>query len=253
VSVGARSRALDRRFYGVAEALVVDVDDPAQEGRVKVKFPWFDDDTVSDWCRVRQLYAGNGYGTFFVPEVGDEVLVAFVHGDMRLPVILGGLYNGQDKPATHRDSSTDQKLVRTRGGHELLLDDTDGQKRVRLRSDAGHELDLDDQGQKVRLRTAGGIQVELDDAAGKVTVQTASGQSLVLEASGAATLTATTVTVSAQSIDLGQGASQPLVLGTSMMTLFNAHVHTCTAPGAPSSPPLTPMTPAQLSLIAKTS
>ena len=49
-----------------------------------------------------QFYAGNGYGAFFVPEVGDEVLVAFTHGDMRMPIILGGLYNGVDKPVTYR-------------------------------------------------------------------------------------------------------------------------------------------------------
>ena len=73
----ARSRSTDQRYYGVAEAIVTDVNDPEKEGRVKLRYPWFDDQTVSDWCRVRQLYAGNGYGTFFVPEVGDEVLVVF--------------------------------------------------------------------------------------------------------------------------------------------------------------------------------
>ena len=68
-------RAFDRRFYGVVEGIVEEIVDPDKEGRVKVKFPWYDDDTVTEWCRVRQLYAGPGYGTFFVPEKGDEVLV----------------------------------------------------------------------------------------------------------------------------------------------------------------------------------
>ena len=96
----ARSTSTDKRYYGVCEGIVVDNEDPEQQGRIKVKLPWFDDETVTEWCRVRQAYAGNGYGMFFIPEVDDEVLVAFIHGDLRLPVILGGLYNGIDKPAT---------------------------------------------------------------------------------------------------------------------------------------------------------
>ena len=81
--------------------------DPEHECRVTLRFPFFDGATAeTDWCRVVQPYAGNGYGAVFVPEEGDEVLVAFVHGDMRFPIVLGGLYNGQDKPPTDR---TDQQ------------------------------------------------------------------------------------------------------------------------------------------------
>jgi uncharacterized protein involved in type VI secretion and phage assembly len=95
-SFAPRAQTTDKRFYGVVEAVVVEVVDPDKEGRVKIQFPWFDEEMVTEFCRVRQFYAGNGYGAFFVPEAGDEVLVAFVHGDMRMPVILGGLYNGKD-------------------------------------------------------------------------------------------------------------------------------------------------------------
>src|SRR5256885_754888 len=141
----SRTRTTDKRFYGVAEGIVTDVNDPKKEGRVKVKFPWFDDQMETEWCRVQQFYAGNGYGAFFVPEVGDEVVVAFIHGDMRLPVILGGLYNGQDKPASDRSSDKDQKLIRTKGQHEILMDDTNGKQRVRIKTKAGHSADLNDQ------------------------------------------------------------------------------------------------------------
>ena len=73
----ARSRSTDNRFYGVAEGLVEDNADPEREGRIKVCFPWFSGEMVSEWCRVLQFYAGPGYGAYFVPEVGDEVLVGF--------------------------------------------------------------------------------------------------------------------------------------------------------------------------------
>ena len=116
-----RSRSTDRRYYGVVEAIVAKVtDDPEHECRVTLRFPFFDGATAeSDWCRVVQPYAGNGYGAVFVPEEGDEVLVAFVHGDMRFPIVLGGLYNGVDKPPTDRTASQDQKLIQTKHGHQV--------------------------------------------------------------------------------------------------------------------------------------
>src|SRR5688572_17188083 len=127
-----RSRSTDQRYYGVAEGLVTDVDDPQKLGRVKLKFPWFDPDMESEWCRVGQFYAGNAYGAFFIPESGDEVLVAFIHGDMRLPIILGGLYNGKDKPPSHRANDKDEKMIRTKGGHRIILDDTSGSEKISI-------------------------------------------------------------------------------------------------------------------------
>ena len=132
MSAVPRSRSTDQRYYGVAEALVTDVNDPQQEGRIKLKFPWFDPDMESEWCRVKQFYAGNDYGAFFIPEVGDEVLVAFIHGDMRLPIVLGGLYNGKDKPPTYRDNDRDEKMIRTKGGHQIILDDTNNAQKITI-------------------------------------------------------------------------------------------------------------------------
>src|SRR5437016_14680683 len=123
----SQTRALDKKYYGVVQGIVTEVEDEqGKEGRVKVQFPWFDDQMETEWCRVRQFYAGNGYGAFFIPEVSDEVLVAFIHGDMRQPIILGGLYNGQDKPPSSRQKDKDEKLIRNKGGHRITLDDSPG-------------------------------------------------------------------------------------------------------------------------------
>ena len=138
------SGSTELRYYGVYEALVSDVNDPAKEGRVKIKIPWFDPGLETEWCRVRQFYAGNGYGAFYVPECGDEVLIAFIKGSMSEPVILGGLYNGSDKPPSHRDDQTDQKMLRTKAGHEFLLDNSPGKERVRITTKLGHTFDLSD-------------------------------------------------------------------------------------------------------------
>ncbi|MCC4317710.1 phage baseplate assembly protein V [Streptomyces malaysiensis] len=225
-----RARSTDKRYYGVVEALVVE-NEGDDEGQVKLKFPWFDDTTVTDWVRVGQLYAGSGYGSVFVPEKGDEVLVAFVHGDMRYPIVLGGLYNGEDKPPTARTEGRDQKMIRTRHGHEVLLDDTRSKAAVRITSAAGHVVELDDQGKAIRITAAEG---------GSVTVT----------AQGDITLKAPKVTVESPSIDLGGGATEPLVLGNALLQAFNAHTHPSSA--GPTGPPTPPLTPAVLAKKART-
>ena len=184
----SRSRSTDIRYYGVAEAIVMDVNDPDKEGRVKVRYPWFDDNTVSGWARVRQLYAGGGYGTFFVPEVGDEVIVAFVHGDMRVPIILGGLYNGSDKPSVSRSDSSDPKLIRTKGGNEILLDDTSGKEKVQITDANGNVLILDAANNTITLQTQSDITIA--SKGGRLHLK---GSTVDIEASGAMTLTGQTI------------------------------------------------------------
>lgn len=225
-----RARSTDKRYYGVVEALVVE-NEGDDEGQVKLKFPWFDDTTVTDWIRVSQLYAGNGYGSVFVPEKGDEVLVAFIHGDMRYPIVLGGLYNGEDKPPTARSGGRDQKMIRTKHGHEVLLDDTESKAAVRITSAAGHVVELDDQGKAIRITAAEG---------GSVTVT----------AQGDITLKAPKVTLDSPSIDLGGGATEPLVLGNALLQAFNTHTHPSAA--GPTGPPTPPLTPAVLATKART-
>jgi len=246
-------RAMDKKFFGLVQGIVTDVEDQqGKEGRVKVQFPWFDDQMETEWCRVRQFYAGNGYGAFFIPEKGDEVLVAFIHGDMRLPVILGGLYNGKDKPPTYRSSSQDQKMIRTKGKHELLLDDSQGKERVWIKTNKGHTVDLSDFEKKMTLQTSGGQSIVVDDSANTVTVQT-NGKSITINgSSGEIKIKGDSVVIEASKVSLGTGASQSLILGDMFSTFFNAHTHLCTAPSTPSSPPVAPMLPALLSQITKT-
>jgi phage baseplate assembly protein V len=254
VKAAARSRSADRRYYGVVEAIVTEVVDDGDEARVKLKFPWFDDGMVTEWCRVAQPYAGNGYGFVFVPEQNDEVLVAFIHGDMRMPIVIGGLYNGKDKPPTSRKKDRDQKMVRTKLGHELLLDDTKKTQRTRIKTAGKQEIDVDDAGKKVTVKSAEGHSVVMDDGAKSIEVRTSEGQSVKLDGkTGTVTVSGTTVTLSAGTVNLGgPAAAQSLVLGELFMTLFNAHVHTTTIPTFPTSPPVTPMTPALLSKTSKT-
>jgi len=254
MSVVSRTRTTDKRFYGVVEGIVTSVaDDQGKEGRVKVQFPWFDDQMETEWCRVRQFYAGNGYGAFFVPEVGDEVLLAFIHGDMRKPIVLGGLYNGKDKPPTYRSSTQDQKMIRTKGQHELLFDDTPNQARVRIKTKGGHVADLNDQDKKINLQSSGGQTLVIDDANNTITIQ-AGSSSVEIDASGTITVQGTKVVLSASSVSLGSSAAaSSLVLGDILVAWLGTHTHPNVLPLPPTLPPLVPPPPTMLSLISKTS
>lgn len=253
-AVGNAVTAVTRPFFGVVAAVVEEnAGDPEKEGRVKVRFPWYDDGTITDWCRVAQLYAGSRYGSCWVPEKGDEVLVAFVQGDMSQPIVLGGLYNGVDKPPTHRERNQDRKLLRTRVGHQLLFEDTSGARKVQLTTAGGHTLELDDQGKKVTLRTAQGHVLTLDDGGQSVTLRTSGGQSITLDGGGASIsvqatsvqVQATTVAVQAGTVELGSPAREPVLMGATFAALFAAHFHTVGP--IPTSPPVTPVPPNALS------
>jgi uncharacterized protein involved in type VI secretion and phage assembly len=272
----------DNKVYGVVVGIVKDIRDPANLGRVKVDFPWLgeeqdavalssdEDRAHSFWARIATLMAGSGRGTFFIPEVGDEVLVAFEHGDMDRPIILGGLWNSDDLPPEEMDGDGKNHLrsIRTRSGHVLSFDDNaeEDKAKITIQSQGGHQIVLDDDGGegKIEVKTAGGHSLTLDDAGGTVTLADSGGNQIVLDAnsgamtvdvsgdqtqdvggnltinvSGSATISAPSeVTIDSTSIKLGSSASLTLVNDT-FLTTFNTHTHIGNM-GAPTSPPMVP-------------
>lgn len=135
------------RVYGVAAGIVTNNHDPHEQGRVKVKFPWLSDDNESDWIRIATLMAGPERGSFFLPEVDDEVLVAFEHGDINRPYMIGALWNGIDKPPeTNSDGKNNIRKIRSRSGHEIIFNDDSGvgQEKIEIHTNAGHKIVLDD-------------------------------------------------------------------------------------------------------------
>jgi phage baseplate assembly protein V len=123
----------DGRFTGVAMAIVTNNKDPDGLGRVKVKLPWLDDQVESDWARVVTAMAGAGRGLYWLPEVDDEVLVAFEHGRPDSLYVLGGLWNGKDKPPEdNKDGKNNVRALKTRSGHVIRLTDTDGDEKIEI-------------------------------------------------------------------------------------------------------------------------
>lgn len=120
---GSQDEERDTRFYGVVVGVVTNIEDPDDMGRVKVRFPWLADDQESYWARISNLLAGNGYGSWYIPAVGTEVLVAFEHGDMRIPYVLGMLWNGKDRPPQPKtdDDKENDKVIKTAQSNLLIF------------------------------------------------------------------------------------------------------------------------------------
>jgi len=128
----------EARLYGVTVGVVTNNQDPDGLGRVKVKLPWLSDDVESHWARVVTPMAGNDRGLFFLPEVDDEVLVAFEHGSPEFPYVLGALWNGKDKaPESNDDGENNMRTIKSRSGHVVRLDDTDGSEKIEIVDGSG--------------------------------------------------------------------------------------------------------------------
>jgi phage protein D/phage baseplate assembly protein gpV len=181
----ARRRPI-RQWLGVVTAVVTNTDDPQDWGRVKVKFPWMTDDAESAWARVVGIGAGPEAGYYVMPDVDDEVLVAFEHGDFSRPVVLGGLWNGQHQipPEAAGAASGEKPQVRTwrsRSGHAFTMYD-DADKKVDVVTADGHKITLDDAQKKIEITSKGGLTVTLDDGSSKITIE--SGNEIGVKATG---------------------------------------------------------------------
>ena len=163
------------RYAGVHVGVVSDNADPDGQGRVQVHLPWSPDPSggrYEVWARLATMMAGADRGTWFVPDVDDEVLVAFVGGDPAWPVVVGSLWNGQDQPPETMQRDNPVKAVVSRRGVRISLDDTPSATALDLTTPAGQHIQLTDGGNKVLVEDAAGNSIELGP--GGITV-TASG------------------------------------------------------------------------------
>lgn|SRR5262245_49190209 len=172
---------------GVAIAVVIDNKDDSGTGRVKIRYPWHSQPPETFWARVSTPMAGASRGFYFMPEVGDEVLVAFEHGDLRRPYVVGSLWNGEARaPATNSDGRNDLRLLRTHKGHTLRFDD--GAKgHVRLELNSGKHLSIGDDG--ITLEDANGNGFTIQSGTGTLTIRSASritlkASEITIESSG---------------------------------------------------------------------
>jgi uncharacterized protein involved in type VI secretion and phage assembly len=171
---------------GLAPGIVTNNKDPKKMGRVKIKFPWLSDKNESDWARVASLMTGKQMGTFFLPEVNDEVLVGFEHGDINKPYIIGSLWNGKAAPPeTNKDGKNNIRTFKSRSGHEIRFDDTKQKEKVEIKTKSGHSILLDDASSKgkIEIKSKAGHQFVMDDKSGKekIGIQSKSGHKVLLD------------------------------------------------------------------------
>jgi phage baseplate assembly protein V len=187
------SPGTDDRFFGVTIGIVTNNKDPDGLGRVKTSLPWMADQVESDWARVVTPMAGAGRGVYFLPEVNDEVLVAFEHGNPDTPYVLGGLWNGKDKPPeSNSDGKNDRRAIRSRSGNVIRLTDTDGDAKIEI---------IDSSGKNTIVISAKNNTITIT-AASDVTIQSSNGK-LKLSGNGVEITSSSTVKVEAsQSMDL---------------------------------------------------
>jgi uncharacterized protein involved in type VI secretion and phage assembly len=194
--VEAESR--NSRINGVVIGIVTNNNDPQGMGRVRVRFPWRGDDDESYWARVATLMAGNDRGTFFLPEVDDEVLVAFDHGDINHPYVIGALWNGVDTPPeTNAEGKNNIRTIKSRSGHEIIFDDNHEQKseKLEIHTNAGHTILLDDSAGAERIEIkdkTNNNKITIDSVQNSITIESATQLKIkanVVEIEGTTSLT----------------------------------------------------------------
>jgi uncharacterized protein involved in type VI secretion and phage assembly len=189
-------------IYGVVVGVVTGCNDPTNAGRVKLSFPWLSDDYESDWARVVAPGAGDTRGVAFVPEVQDEVLVAFERGDVRSPFVLGGLWSGVNPPPQAADLATsgsvDLRVLQSRLGHSITLSDKDGDDGLALTSQDGQYAVSVGVGANLLELKAPGCTIDMKSD-GSVTIQAStisiSGSSISIKADGTLDLQGASISI----------------------------------------------------------
>lgn len=203
--------------------------DPDGEFRVQVSLPLLQAGSLGLWARLGSFYASNGVGAEFYPEAGDEVVVAFMNGDPRFPVILGALYSKKNPPPVPPDAKNNQKSIVTRG--KLRIDFYEDVGAVEISTPDKQSVRFDDKAGTVTLKDKNGNTVTLADSG--VTIDSASKITLtaktdiVLSAQGSLTLSGTagvklagaTIAAKADTSFSAQGAAEAKLTSSGMVTV----------------------------------
>lgn len=224
--LGLAARAQERkRLYGVYPALVQSITDPDQQGRVRIRLPWAPDSSGAGyeaWARLATMMAGKDRGTWFIPDVGDEVLITFEGGDPRRPYVIGALWNGKDAPPEKMDGSgqNNKKVIVSRNDIRIILDDTQGQETVTIQTPGGQKVVLKDGPGQVEVTDSNGNQLKMETAG------------ITLTTSGKLTIQASTVDVSAGMVSVNAGMSKFSGVVQSDVLISNSVVSSSYTPGA---------------------
>lgn len=182
----------DGLLTGLAVGVVTDNQDPGNLARVRVRLPWHTGSDTSFWARSAMPMAGGDRGTFFLPEIGDEVLVAAEDGDPSHLYVLGMLWNGQQAPPASNDGANNIRLIKSRSGHTVRFNDDESAPEVEVKLADGKRLLLD--GERVVLSDGDRNVITLTTSSGAIEIS--AGQQLTLKAANVAIEASAAMTVS---------------------------------------------------------
>lgn len=194
--LGAPAVPHDRnRVYGVAVGVVTNNQDPDGMGRVKVRLPWLSDDDETAWARIAVPMAGNARGFYNLPEVDDEVLVAFEQGAIDRPYVLGALWNGKDAPPeSNSDGKNNMRTWKSRSGHIVRLDDTDGSEKIEIVDKTGkNSIVITSSDNKLTIQADSDITIQSSNGKVKLSgngIELSSQADVKIDASAGADITA---------------------------------------------------------------
>jgi uncharacterized protein involved in type VI secretion and phage assembly len=216
---------VESRYFGKYRGQVTDNNDPDNLGRVKAKVPRVLGEQESGWALPAFCYGGaSEQGFFAVPDIAAGVWIEFEGGDLSYPIWSGTWYTSGAIPES---AQPPQKVLKTKSGHKIVLDDDQGSLTITDSNDNSIAMD----NQSIRITAGGATQIVID----------------------------------AQQIQLVNGASHPLVFGdqllqylTQMVQIYQTHMHPGQTAGpvpvtpAPPTPPMNPPDPGLLSQIVTT-
>lgn len=165
------------KIAGVMIAIVTSNEDPENLARVKLQYPWRGSSDESGWARIAVPSAGGKRGVYFVPEVGDEVLVAFENGDINHPYVIGSLWNGKEQPPeANGGGKNNVRVITSRAGHSVVFDDDSGGGSLTLRTNSGQTIRIDDTSGKESISLvdqSGNSEIRIDSAKSQISITSA--------------------------------------------------------------------------------
>jgi uncharacterized protein involved in type VI secretion and phage assembly len=171
--IGPDAAGRRQRMPLLSIGVVTNNDGTEKFGHVRVKLFWLGDDVESTWARIVAPMGGASRGAWFLPEVGDEVLIGFDRGDPSLPLVLGSLWSEKDKPpVTGSDDPKNMRMIKSRSGHIVRLDDTQGAEKIEIIDSNSNSIVFDAANKKITVKADSDISIE--SANGKVSIKGAS-------------------------------------------------------------------------------
>lgn len=215
-----------QRYPGVVTGVVKSLEDPEGQGRVRLEFPWLQQSYRSAWASIATPLAGKKRGMYFMPELEDEVLIAFNQGDFDHPFVIGFLWNGVDDPPAE-DINLSVRRIKTVSGHTVDFDDNDGKEKIHIKTQGGHEIEMSDELHLIKIRSNDGQEVLIDDEASEIKLSnnvdtttntvTMDASGITIDTTKAIKITGDTVQVSSTSSTTVESTGATTVKGSQVL------------------------------------